>query len=91
MAEGDHTVWTLQRMGRKFGAWHKIGFARPDPTDPGDILVYAKTLPIGGWTGFLRLRAPGKPEPGLPKNLKPADAAELCDDRPDDEDLIIDA
>lgn len=76
-----YTAWTLQRIGRKFGEWHCIGSADHDKDDAGDVVVYLKDLPIGGFTGFLRLRAAGKPPPGLPKNLKRAIPAELSDDR----------
>jgi len=75
------TVWTLQRIGREFGEWHMLGTARPDAG--GDMLVYLKDLPIGGFSGFLRLRAPNKPPPDLPKDLQPASMAELASDAED--------
>ena len=59
-----HTAFAFKREGRKFGRWLEIGTARADGT--GEIRVFLDRLPIGGFTGGVRLSPIGT-EPPLPE------------------------
>jgi hypothetical protein len=59
-----HSAFTRQRFGRKLGPWIKIGSGRLDQ-DGAEIIL--RVLPIGGFSGYVRLipngEAPPLPEP----------------------------
>ena len=59
-----HNAFTRQRFGRKLGPWIKIGSGRLDQ-DGAEIIL--RVLPIGGFSGYVRLipngKAPPLPEP----------------------------
>jgi hypothetical protein len=60
-----HNAFTRQRFSRtKFGPWIKIGSGRLDQ-DGAEIIL--RVLPIGGFSGYVRLlpngKAPPLPEP----------------------------
>ena len=47
-----HTAYTMQRIGKKLGRWLEIGSGRIE----GDsVHVFLDRLPIGGFTGYVRL------------------------------------
>jgi len=61
-----HSAFTRQRFGRKVGPWIKIGSGRLDQ-DGAEIIL--RVLPIGGFSGYVRLlpfgQRPPPPEPKL--------------------------
>jgi hypothetical protein len=52
-APATHTAFALQRMGKKFTRLLEIGTARKDPDDT--MHVFLDRLPIGGFSGYVRL------------------------------------
>jgi hypothetical protein len=68
-----HTAFTMQRMGKKLGRWLEIGSGR---IDPEGVHVFLDRLPVGGFTGYVRLTPNDEPPP-LPEPQRPvAPAAE---------------
>jgi hypothetical protein len=61
----------MQRIGKKLGRWLEVGSGRID----GDgAHLFLDRLPIGGFTGYVRLTPQGSPPP-LPQPQRPASAA----------------
>lgn len=58
-----HTAFTLQRVGKKFGRWLEIGGGR---LDKDGVHVFLDRLPVGGFTGYVRLCPIGE-HPPLPQ------------------------
>jgi hypothetical protein len=58
-----HTAFTMQRIGKKFGRWLEVGGGRID--EDGTAHVFLDRLPVGGFTGYVRLTLHGEvpPEP----------------------------
>ena len=57
-----HSAFTRQRFGRKLGPWVKIGSGRLDK-DGAEIIL--RVLPIGGFSGYVRLLPSGERLPPL--------------------------
>jgi len=57
-----HTAYTPQRVGKKLGRWLEVGSGR---IDGEGVDVFIDRLPVGGFTGFVRLVPNGAvlPEP----------------------------
>jgi len=55
-----HSAFTRQRFGRKLGPWIKIGSGRLDK-DGAEIIL--RVLPIGGFSGYVRLLPAGERPP----------------------------
>jgi hypothetical protein len=68
-----HSAFTRQRFGRKLGPWIKIGSGRLDQ-DGAEIVL--RVLPIGGFSGYVRLLPLGTEPPSEPKPQRPASAAD---------------
>lgn len=69
-----HTAYTMQRIGKKFGRWLEIGSGR---IEGDDVHVFLDRLPIGGFTGYVKLTLHGKPPPlPQPQPQRPVPAAE---------------
>jgi hypothetical protein len=67
-----HTAYTMQRIGKKLGRWLEIGSGRIE----GDsVHVFLDRLPIGGFTGYVRLTPHGEPPP-LPQAQRPVPAGD---------------
>lgn len=78
-----HTAFAARRIGKKANhiRWVEIGTAR---VDPDAVHVFLDRLPIGGFTGYVRLTPTGTVPPvPVPKPQRPGDA-----DAEDDEDAI---
>jgi hypothetical protein len=58
-----HSAFTRQRFGKKLGPWIKIGSGRLDGS--GAVIVL-RVLPIGGFSGYVRLLPFGE-RPPLPQ------------------------
>jgi hypothetical protein len=56
-----HTAYTMQRIGKKFGRWLEVGGGRID--EDGTAHVFLDRLPVGGFTGYVRLTSHGEPPP----------------------------
>jgi hypothetical protein len=67
-----HTAFTMQRVGKKFGRWLEIGSGR---IDGNEVHLFIDRLPVGGFTGYVRLTLHGEPPP-LPQPQRPAPAAD---------------
>ena len=66
-----HSAFTRQRFGRKLGPWVKIGSGRLDQ-DGAEIIL--RVLPIGGFSGYVRLLPNGKaPPPPEPEPQRPGE------------------
>ena len=63
-----HTAWAIKREGKKFGRWLEIGVARVDEGET--VHVFLDRLPIGGFTGYVRLTPQGETPP-LPQPQRP--------------------
>ena len=69
-----HNAFTRQRFGRKLGPWIKIGSGRLDQ-DGAEIIL--RVLPIGGFSGYVRLLPYGKaPPPPEPEPQRPGEIDE---------------
>jgi len=56
-----HTAYTRQRIGKKFfGPWIELGSGWLDDKGAG---VFLRVLPIGGFTGYIRLWPKGEHPP----------------------------
>jgi hypothetical protein len=64
-----HSAFTRQRFGRKLGPWIKIGSGRLD-ADGAEVTL--RVLPIGGFSGYVRLILNGK-EPPAPEPQRPGE------------------
>jgi hypothetical protein len=78
MADGTkartHTAFTLQRVGKKFGRWLEIGTGR---IDHDGMHVFLDRLPVGGFTGYVRMTPHGAPPPlPEPKPQRPTPVAD---------------
>ena len=71
-----HTAYTMQRIGKKLGRWLEIGSGR---IDQDGVHVFLDRLPIGGFTGYVRLTPRGEPPPS-PVPQRPAQALGDGDD-----------
>ncbi len=74
MADGSkartHTAFTMQRVGKRLGRWLEVGSGR---IDHDGVDVFLDRLPVGGFTGHVRLTTTGKPPPlPEPKPQRPA-------------------
>ena len=71
--ERTHTAFTMQRIGKRLGRWLEIGSGR---VDADGVHVFLDRLPVGGFTGYVRLMANGKTPP-LPQPMpqRPSSAA----------------
>ncbi|HVB79262.1 MAG TPA: hypothetical protein VNE82_04845 [Candidatus Binataceae bacterium] len=59
-----HTAFTLQWIGKKFGRWLEIGSGSIE----GDCIhVFLDRLPVGGFTGYVRLLPQGAAPPAAPE------------------------
>ena len=67
-----HTAFTMQRIGKKFGRWLEVGSGR---IDQDGIHLFLDRLPVGGFTGYVRLTPHGTPPP-QPQPQRPAPAAD---------------
>ena len=63
-----HTAYTMQRIGKKFGRWLEVGSGR---IDPDAVHLFIDRLPVGGFTGYVRLTPHDAPPPEL-KPQRPA-------------------
>ena len=50
-----HTAYTPQRVGKKLGRWLEVGSGR---IDAEGVDLFIDRLPVGGFTGFVRLIRP---------------------------------
>lgn len=58
-----HAAFTVQKVGKKLGRWLEIGSGR---IDPDGVHLFLDRLPIGGFTGYVRL-IPHGTEPPVPE------------------------
>jgi hypothetical protein len=70
-----HTAYTPQRVGKKLGRWLEVGSGRID-ADGVDLFI--DRLPVGGFTGFVRL-VPNGVSPPDPKPQRPGENEETDD------------
>jgi len=78
MAERTHTAYTMQRLGKKLGRWLEIGSGR---IDAEGVHVFLDRLPVGGFTGYVRLTPNGAPPPALsPEPPRPGATGEVSED-----------
>jgi len=56
-----HTASTMQRVGKKFGRWLEVGSGYIDEDNIAH--AFLDRLPVGGFTGYVRLTPKGKPLP----------------------------
>jgi hypothetical protein len=68
-----HVAFTMQRIGKKIGRWLEVGSGR---IDAEGVHVFLDRLPVGGFTGYVRLTPHGKPPPlPQPQPRRPAGPA----------------
>jgi len=67
-----HTAYTMQRIGKKLGRWLEVGSGR---IDQDGVHVFIDRLPVGGFTGYVRLTPQGEPPP-VPQPQRPTPAAD---------------
>lgn len=70
-----HTAYTPQRVGKKLGRWLEVGTGR---IDAAGVDLFIDRLPVGGFTGFVRL-VPNGALPPEPKPQRPGDESEEAD------------
>ena len=71
-----HTAWTMQRIGKKLGHWLEVGSGR---IEGDEVHLHLDRLPVGGFTGYVRLAPQGSPPP-LPQPQRPAPVTAGDDD-----------
>jgi hypothetical protein len=72
-----HTAYTPQRVGRKLGCWLEVGSGR---IDAAGVDLFIDRLPVGGFTGFVRLVPKDAPLPDLKPQRPNSDEDEDSDD-----------